>query len=276
MSGRQGRGPELNRSSNRRQLIQDAKQCPRCWTSARDSSMPTGVAESVIAKAGVGVIQRVAPSGIARLRAWWHGKKVLVIGQGRAGKTTFIRYMRYGILHDAGDSLKTVEISTIARFTLLVGKENPLSIAISSATDTPGQIGATEHARIAFKRRPHAIIIVADLTTPLEGEPDRSSVEWIKEFFIHYSNLWRKTGRTNHRLNVIMVLLNKKDLATNDQIEQCKLKIRDATAAHLGEFAKGAMTNPVEIIPVCSVTNTDTPPSKSLDFAITQLAMGLQ
>jgi GTPase SAR1 family protein len=56
------------------------------------------------------------PSGIALVKSWLKGKEIIVVGQGRAGKTTFINYFPYGLFEDERDTFKTVDVNPSARF----------------------------------------------------------------------------------------------------------------------------------------------------------------
>lgn len=60
--------------------------------------MPGAEAGAVLLKVGVAVVERVAPGGLALFKSWLKGKEVMIVGQARAGKTTFIDYLQYGFL----------------------------------------------------------------------------------------------------------------------------------------------------------------------------------
>lgn len=62
----------------------------------------TGIeAGATLLKVGVAVIQRITPGGIALFKSWLKGKEIMIVGQARAGKTTFVDYLQYGLFEIA-------------------------------------------------------------------------------------------------------------------------------------------------------------------------------
>src|SRR5436853_4470347 len=210
----------------------------------------TGVetAGATLLKIGVAVIQRVAPSGIALIKSWLKGKEVLVIGQARAGKTTFIDYLQYGLFEDEKETFKTIEVTSSARFNVKVGRDSALELSVKTTVDVPGQIGPAAHADLAFERRPHAIIIFTDLTSPLRGEPDRASAAWLLEFCKRFELRWGLKGRKANRLKSIVLVMNKTDKVTARQAEARRKVFRKVFDAELRE-ARGQMIEDIAIVP---------------------------
>src|SRR5215212_1166873 len=66
------------------------------------------VADLGLGAAGVGLakeaIVRVAPSIWGKAKMWWQGDLLLVLGPERAGKTSFMNYLQYGVLRVEQDT----------------------------------------------------------------------------------------------------------------------------------------------------------------------------
>lgn len=230
------------------------------------------VAGATVLKIGVAVIQRVAPSGIALIKSWLKGKEVLVIGQARAGKTTFVDYLQYGLFEDEKVTDKSVDVTDSARFNVKMGRDSALELTVKTVVDVPGQIGAVAHADLAFRRRPHAIIIFTDLTSPLKGEPDRASAAWIFEFCRRLEALWRTKKRRSNRIKSMLVVMNKADKVDAKQVESRRKEFRKILDSELRE-ARGEMIEEVAITPCTMVTNPEG--TKSVDSIIAHLAKAL-
>lgn len=227
--------------------------------------------EAALVKVGLEFLHRTAPTGIAFVRHWWKGRKILVVGQSRAGKTTFLDYFQFGLFADEKDTEKTYDVSSSASFSVAMGKGDALKLMVKSVTDVPGQVGAAAHADLAYEHNPHAILVFTDLTTPLTGEEDRASGAWLTEFCARLETRWR-AGKKKNRLKCMIVVLNKKDKAKGEMIAKCNKQFQK-TLGTLHD-AKGAMTNRIEIVPCVLVTNPED--QKLVDGLISHLAKHLQ
>jgi len=228
-------------------------------------------AQAAVVKAGVEFLSRTVPSGIAAVRHWWKGRTILVVGQSRAGKSTFIDYLRYGIFKEEKDTEKTYDVTDSARFTVAMGKDDSLQLMIKSVTDVPGQIGAAAHADLAYKVNPHAILIFTDLLTPLDGDMDRASGAWLKEFCERLETKWRPRKKAN-KIKSIIVVMNKKDKAHQDAAYKCKKRFEGILKTL--HDTRGDMAQRIEIMPCVLVTNPCE--HKLVDGVITHLAKQLQ
>src|SRR5260221_5989464 len=168
-------------------------------------------AEPFIGKAAIEIVVKGAPRGFALARSWWLGKEILIIGQARAGKTTFREYLQYGFFEDARENEETPDVEPTGRFDLAIGRDFALKLIVSSAVDSPGQVGPVAHANLAFQRNAHALIILLDLTTPLQREPDRASAAWLSRFCRRYDALWRANRSRKNRVRSIVVVMSKAD-----------------------------------------------------------------
>jgi len=196
-------------------------------------------------------IKWAAPKGWALLQSWWLGKELLIVGQARAGKTTLRNYLQLGEFDDAVPTEETPEIEETERFQVTVGTRSALKLFVSRAIDSPGQVGSIEHANYAYDRNPHALIIVLDLTTPFEGDPDRASGSWLRR----YETLWRANPKNKkNRVKAIIVVVNKADKVDPVTLEKRTKEYRDIVESELKD-AKGKITGSVGVLPCSVVTN---------------------
>jgi GTPase SAR1 family protein len=213
------------------------------------------------------------PTGYALLKSWLTGKQVLIIGQPRAGKTTFREYLEYGLFDDEKPTQETAEIEATRRVNLGIGRDSRLKLNISAALDTPGQVGAVEHANLAFERNPHALLIVLDLTKDLEGEPDRASATWLKRFCKRYEAKWRVDRKRKSRLQAMIVIMSKADRVDQAVMAERRNAFQKTLNDELRD-AKGKILGDIPVLPCSMVANTITNPSgtKMMDAVIAELA----
>jgi GTPase SAR1 family protein len=225
-------------------------------------------------KAGLDVIVRVTPYFWARCKYWIWGKELLIVGQARAGKTTFQKYLWNQIFDDEMDTEETPEISMSDQFDVKVGREGNLKFNVSRAVDIPGQVGATEHANLAFERNPHALVIVLDLTTDLEGEPDRASAAWLRRFCRRLESHWRCVGRKKaSRLKSMILVMNKVDKAGQERAD-FNMKEYNKILQEQLHSARGQIMKEIPIMPCSVVTNLEG--EKLVQRVIRELAESLR
>lgn len=227
---------------------------------------------ATLLKVGVTMIQRAAPSGIALLKSWFKGKEILIVGQKRAGKTTFIDYLQYGLFEDEKDTELTKLITPSARFNVKLGRDAALELTVKSVIDVPGQIGPVEHAQQAFQRRPHAVVIFTDLTQPLRGKSELASAIWVQSFCRRLEELWRASKKRNNRVRSIILVMNKWDKVDEKKVASCKQAFRKIVNAEL-RGARGQMLSDIAIVPCTLVNNPEG--SKAVDSLIAHLAKAL-
>jgi hypothetical protein len=159
-----------------------------------------GTVGPALLKFGVGVMERSTGSLIARAVRWLRGNSVLLVGQARGGKTSFRDYLRYGFLDDEKPTEKTHDVTTTGAFKIDLGRDKELQLIFRSLKELPGQYGPVAHANLAFEHRPHALIVMSDLTAPLTGEPEKVASTWLEEFCKHLETRWRAAGGKRNRL----------------------------------------------------------------------------
>jgi hypothetical protein len=87
-------------------------------------------------------------NGLARVHTWLTGNEVLVVGPARTGKTSFVDYLRYGVLEPERETEKTIGTQKSASFRMKIGRDSSLELKVKRAVDVAGQIGPIEHASV--------------------------------------------------------------------------------------------------------------------------------
>jgi hypothetical protein len=159
------------------------------------------------------VIERGAPAGFALVRSWLKGQTLMIVGPSRAGKTTFLDYLRLGVFQHEEEHRKTYKAVESPRFEVAIGPDKNLSVSIKKATDIPGQ--EVDPAGLVRAQRPHGLIVVLDVGTP---DAQRESEKWLEEFLQRLDRNWNGQRVKKNRLKAIVIVLNKTDkLCPSDQ-----------------------------------------------------------
>jgi 50S ribosomal subunit-associated GTPase HflX len=215
--------------------------------------MPEPITTSAVAvDVSVKLLEMVAPKGLAKVYTWLKGVELLVLGQARAGKTTFIDYLRHGLLDNENAVEKTLRKEISPMFAIKMGKTSQLELTVRRVVDLPGQLGPVEHANLAFERNPQSITLFLDATRPLRDPPDRGSLDWLKTFVERAEYLWEFEGRRRrNRLRSLTIVLNKIDKVQ-------KRVLRDHIAdyeetAHRMKYLRGKYVARVRVMPCVAV-----------------------
>jgi GTPase SAR1 family protein len=166
-------------------------------------------------------IERGGRPGLRRLQTALTGRTVMVVGPPRAGKTTFLDYVRYGVFQHAQETAVTYRRNVAKNFTLAVGPQKALTVAIKSAEEIQGQTDPVRLAEEVFERRPHALVIVLDVSAPLDDPNDfRSSARWLREFCQRAEQEAHKHKAKRNRLRGVIVAMNKADLVDDEALSR--------------------------------------------------------
>lgn len=214
-----------------------------------------------------GTIVSNAPKGFKYIKSLLTGKTIIVVGQERAGKTTFLEYFRYGFFEDEKHTEKTWDVTPSARFDVKLGRNEILEISVKTVIDVPGQIGAVFQAKEIFQQKPHAILVFMDITRPL-----KPSSEWLREFCKRLETYWRANKHQRNRVKSIVLVLNKTDKTEAKTVESRRKAYQKILDAELKE-ARGAMTSEISVVPTVMVNNSEG--TKSADGLIAHLAKAL-
>src|SRR5260370_26202622 len=106
---------------------------------AGDESMITGV-EGELAKQGAAVVlEHVVPKITDYGRMLFSGRRFLILGPPRCGKTSFLTFLEFLILEPEKDTPQTVRVHKGADVILKLGPERNLILRLMKPRDVPGQ-----------------------------------------------------------------------------------------------------------------------------------------
>jgi GTPase SAR1 family protein len=188
-------------------------------------------AGAIVGKVGVGVLRAVAPGAVAWLKTQVAGKTVLFVGPSRAGKTSFINYLRSGAYTDPSDGVPRTQNTKNIGSLQLKSPNGMVSIDLKKIIDTKGQDFPRSHATLVSKYRPHALCILADASSDWSSSgsnPDKNGRAWLEEFLEGICEIRQDDPHIFRRLKSFTILVNKSDLVSDNnvqikRIEQIKL-----------------------------------------------------
>lgn len=170
-----------------------------------------------------------------KMYVYFWGKRILIVGPTEAGKTSLCDYLRYRALHPPGYTQRTISKNDTGAFLLSYKESGSVNAQVKCVVELPGHVGPIKHAQDAFDRKPHAIIVVTDLTAPSQGQ--NSSAVWVQSFFEHLELQWAGARRVYNPLQFCAILLNKMD--QKDKVGSERLgKLRYALRRAIGQNFK--------------------------------------
>jgi hypothetical protein len=147
-----------------------------------------------------------------------------------------------------------------------MGRDKALELVVKTTEEIGGQFDAAQSATLVVNRRPHALLVVTDLTQPSEA-----ILAWVTEFCERLEDLWRQKKRGN-RIQSMILILNKSDKCTPDAIDHLKTQLGQILKTELHE-SRGGIAG---AIPVVSSVLVKTPRgTSSADMVITRMARSL-
>jgi len=249
-------------------------------SSARSEDSMPGLEEALIGQ----VAERVIPSGINYVKAWWSGKRMLILGPARSGKTSFINYLESDILFPERRSKITTKVKKRKTFVFSLGDKRKVRIPIWKPRDVPGQVSPKEHVSYVERYKPDCLVIVLDATKFFldPGHEAESSLEWLKEFCQYLDSLLIEDPGLARNINSMVVVMNKWDKipSKDDKDEEANKEaftvyVREVLDQFLAnEFYRKEGSNVIQIIP-CALVESKY--KKALaDYAVNSVASSLR
>jgi hypothetical protein len=171
--------------------------------------MPTGAEELL----GKEVAERLIPKGVELLQSWWSGRRLLILGPARAGKTSFLKYLESDILFPERPTKITAKVEKGDSFIFSLGEKRKTKVRIWKPRDVPGQVAPEEHVLYVERYKPDCIVIVLDATKFFLDPPDPSncSLEWLREFCRQFNSVLIRNKKLARHLRSMTVIMNKWD-----------------------------------------------------------------
>ena len=228
--------------------------------------MVSGV-EAKLAEQGTKLfIEHVVPKITDYGKMLWSGRKFLILGPARSGKTSFLDFLEYLILEPEKPTPVTVGVHKGANKVLRIGPDKSLTLRVKKPRDVAGQaaIHEIQHVR---DYTPHCIVIVLD-ATKFWGVPDsENALDWLRQFCGHLDILLRNNKKVAKNLKSMTVVMNKWDKiaeaakSREDEKEYRALYqsyVRDVldSSLHNELYSKGG-ESAVDIVPCTLVSHTN-------------------
>jgi GTPase SAR1 family protein len=227
---------------------------------------PLSVGSNIPALVNLG-IKVVELTGIKKqIVRWIKGRTILVVGMAGSGKTTFINYIQHGIFDDESRHQKTIYEEESPTFAIATGSKGSLELNVKTIVEIPGQYSAEQHAMAVSEYNPQALLIFTDLTKIDD------SYEWLNFFCNTLEDQWR--GKTNNKIQSIIIVLNKKDKVSLDIMDVWNAKFREMASEKL-KFSRGKLSSDrIKEIPCILINNPEQ--TRDVDSLITKIALDLQ
>jgi hypothetical protein len=223
---------------------------------AGEGSMVTGAEGELAKEAAKVLIEHVVPKITDYGRMLWSGRRFLILGPPRCGKTSFLNFLEYLILEPEKTTPPTVIVDKREDVVLKLGPQGNLILRVRKPRDVPGREPIHQMQYIK-EYLPHCIVIVLD-ATKFAGVPDQeSSLVWLSQFCAHLNILITSNKKVAKKLKAMTVVLNKWDkVPAQDEADDKANReiydwyVREALDNNLKNtfYIKGG-PNPIDIVP---------------------------
>ena len=120
----------------------------------------------------------------------WRGKRLLVVGPTRAGKTHFVIYLIKNILRKEAPFKRIKRTPTLIKHKKVSCECGNITLRAKKVYDTAGtNLLLNLHVKQIKKRKPHCLLILVDASSPREGravplaeDEEASSLTWLNKF----------------------------------------------------------------------------------------------
>jgi hypothetical protein len=230
-----------------------------------ETSTLSGV-EGKLAEEGAKLfITHVVPKLTDYGKMLWSGRRFLILGPARSGKTSFLHFLEYLILEPEKPTAPTVRVVKRGDRILRLGPDHSLTLRVRKPRDVPGQAPIFEIQYIK-DYAPHCIVIVLDATKFFGVPATDSALDWLRQFCTHLSVLLTSNKKVAKKLKSMTVVMNKWDKIAaaakdrNDDREYRQIYesyVRDALDDSLKSefYTKGGATY-IDVVPCALVSHT--------------------
>ncbi|MEQ9488554.1 MAG: GTPase domain-containing protein [Alphaproteobacteria bacterium] len=152
--------------------------------------------------------------GVKWIGVWARGKRVVIVGPGRTGKTTLFRFLTAGTFLPEKRTRKTKirEAKNLVETAYSANNKNA-QITIRIASSIPGQAEAIDQAEYTRSDAPHILFVVLDVAQPL-----REQRKWLQNFFDSLEEVGRERYAVRRSLKSINIVINKADTKSDNQV----------------------------------------------------------
>jgi len=207
------------------------------------------------------------------------GRRILVIGAARSGKTSFLKYLQYGLLAPEGEQTPSYgwgkkrdqNHHKTKNFVVKTGRDNMLQLHVRNVIDVVGQVPAESHAQFVRKHKPHALVIMLDSSIPLKGP--NSAGNWLKSFSAELALILSDDAAVRRSLQTMIVVMNKADKSNAGQLTNRKNAVLGILKRGLGATMP-IRPQDIPVLPCILVENSDA--GRLADTVIKKLALQIQ
>jgi GTPase Era involved in 16S rRNA processing len=223
----------------------------------------TGSIGGTIIKASVGVVVKNTPLGLQKIGAWAKAKRILIIGQARAGKSTLFLTLQNGELFP---EMNTPETRVPRQSGLIsLGTENTGKVvSFKQVKDVPGHFSHFSQADLFRKTKAPITVILLDATRT-------DYTEWLSSFISELEKQWNVNKRKqNFKNGNLVILLNKMDKAIPLNFQSKITEMENIVKT--SDFLKINNFN-INILPSSLVTNGFNDMARSVIQTLLRLSM---
>jgi hypothetical protein len=222
------------------------------------ASMISGLEGKAAEKAVDVVVERVIPKLADYGKMLFSGRKFLLLGPPRSGKSSFLQFLEYLVLEPEKRTMQTVRIERGDDRVLKLGPDGRLILRIRKPRDVPGQ---EPNLQVEYVREyaPHCVVVVLDVTTFDSGK------NWFDEFCQGLDFELLRNPKVAKKLKSLIIVMNKWDKITEIVTEQEDKEYRKIFESELRGILDARFRNPfygpggdnrVEVVPCCLVSGT--------------------
>jgi GTPase SAR1 family protein len=222
----------------------------------------TGSIGGTIIKASVGVVVKNTPLGLQKIGAWAKAKKILIIGQERAGKSTLFLTLQTGELFPETETKRTRKFRQSGLISLGIENTNNI-VSFKQVKDIPGHFSYFAQADLFKKTKAPIVIILLDITR-------NDVLDWTNSFLNELEKQWNEDNRKQKYKNGnILILLNKIDKIGFDYqsvISQIRISMSGSDFMRINNFT-------VNVLPSSLVSNGFSELAKSAVQTLMRISM---